>query len=174
MDSEKIIRKKLETLEHEIRLSYLKDLNKTFELKELKILLEEILTKDSLEEYFQNNQSDTEYFSKKFTNEILTNILRQSVVYGQDAHEIALSVFELYLQLFLKFYNKPHMQTYYLDLLDNIKDIFENGKSFYGNRDHTSAKDILALKNMTAEAYNVIFKNFFLFYMVSNTFKVIY
>ena len=155
MNSDQQIRKKLEHIENEIKNSYFKDLNKTDELRQLQKILEEILTKDTLEEYFNNDIAGTEYFSKKFTNEVLINILRQNVIYGEDGHEIALSILQLYLKLFLKYYKNHQTPTYYISFLDSIKDIFENGKSFYGNRDHVSSKEVLKQKNMTAEEYNV-------------------
>ena len=117
MDSNITILKKLEYIEHEIRMSYLKDLNKTTELLQLKSILEEILNSNNLEEYFNNLIPDCEYFCKKFTNEVLTNILRQNVIYGENGHETVFSILKLYLQIFLKFYNKPQGNTYYVNLL---------------------------------------------------------
>ena len=102
------IRKKLEELEDEIHKSWLRDLNKVKEFMEFDSILEEILKKDSLEEFFNKNTSDLEYFIKKFSFSTVSNILRQHYIYGPCGDDIAYHILVKYLKLFYKFIDNPN------------------------------------------------------------------
>jgi hypothetical protein len=149
------IRKVLETIEHEIHFSWLRDLDKTNELQELIKILEEILNCSSIEEYFEKNESDFDYFIKKFSKECINNILRQHYVYGENGDEIASNVLLIYLKLFLKFY---HFNNY-IPLWDSVKEIFDSSKPYYKGMGFNMAskidQDKRLKKQMSAEYFNV-------------------
>jgi len=164
------IRKVLETIEHEIHLSWLRDLDKTNELQELIKILEEILNYKSIEEYFENNESDFDYFIKKFSKESINNILRQHYIYGENGDEIASNILLLYLKLFLKFY---HFNNY-IPLWESVKEIFDCSKPYYKGMGFNMSSKIdqnkRYKKQMTAEYFNVNFVLFKKFITIFNSF----
>jgi hypothetical protein len=150
------IRKQLELIEHEVHFSWLRDLDKTNELLELKQILSGILESDSIEDYFEKNESDFDYFIKKFSKETINNILRQHYVYGDDGDEIASVILLLYLKIFLKFlYNNN-----YMILWESVKEIFDSTKPYYKGMGFNTMSKIEAnkrfKKQMPAEYFNVI------------------
>lgn len=162
------IRKTLETLEHEVHLSWLRDLDKSTELLELEKILEDILNSNSIEEFFEKNESDFDYFIKKFSKECINNILRQHYVYGENGDEIASNILLLYLKMFLKFINYNN----YLPLWESIKEIFDPTKPYYKGVGYNSVaridQDKKFKKQMSAEYFNVIKNNLFLFFLFTN------
>jgi hypothetical protein len=151
------LRQKLEQLEDDIHKSWLKDLDKVKELKELIEILEQILEKDSIEASFENDAETFEYFIKKFSKETISNILRQHFIYGENGDDVALEVLVLYLKIFLKFLEKPQ----YIPLWDSVKEIFDTNKSYYKAMMYGTARIDLERKNkkqMSGEYYNVSFK----------------
>ena len=159
------IRKSLESIEHEVHLSWLRDLDKTSDLLELKNILTGILESNSIEEYFEKNESDFDYFIKKFSKETINNILRQHYVNGENGDEIASIILLLYLKIFLKFLHNNN----YMILWDSVKEIFDSTKPYYKGMGFNTMSKIEAnkrfKKQMPAEYFNVK-KNFkiFLFY----------
>lgn len=143
------IRLKLESLEDDIHKSYLRDMNKLEEMQQITKILDEIGSKESIESYFEN-ESDTEYFLKKFTPETIKNILRQNVVVGNDGEEIALELLLAYLRLFTKFFDKP-----YFSLFESVKEIFDYSKNFYKSS-YYATKSNNEKKHMSADKFNVI------------------
>lgn len=151
-----ILRKTLEQLEDDIHKSWLKDLDKVKELYELNNILQQILDSESIEAFFGNDLSDTEYFLKKFSKETINNILRQHFVYGESGDDVALNTLTLYLKIFIKFMERP----LYVPLWESIKEIFDPTKSYYkammyGNmRIDTERRN---KKQLSADSYNVTF-----------------
>ena len=167
------IRKSLESIEHEVHLSWLRDLDKTNELLELKEILTGINDSVSIEEYFEKNESDFDYFIRKFSKETINNILRQHYIYGDDGDEIASSILLLYLKIFLKFL---HFNNY-LVLWESVKEIFDSSKPYFKGMGFNSMSKIDAnkrfKKQMPAEYFNVnkfIFLFNFNFYLISSKF----
>lgn len=161
------IRENLESLEHTIHLSWLRDLDKTNELLQLKDILSAILNSDSIEDFFDKNESDFEYFIKKFSRETINNILRQHYVYGEDGDEIASVILLLYLKIFLKFMQNNN----YMVLWESVKEIFDSSKPYYKGMGFNTAAKIDTnkrfKKQMSAEYFNVccyFFLFFFFFY----------
>jgi len=160
------IRKVLETIEHEIHLSWLRDLDKTSELQEFIKILEDILNYNSIEEYFENIEADFDYFIKKFSKESINNILRQHYVYGENGDEIASNVLVLYLKLFLKYY---HFNNY-IPLWESVKEIFDSSKPYYKgmgcNMNSKIDQNKKFKKQMSAESFNVI--TFYIYIFIIN------
>ena len=155
------IRKTLESIETEVHLSWLRDLDKTTELLELKEILTAVLSHNSIEEYFQNDESDTEYFIRKFSKETICNILRQHYIYGENGDEIALEILLLYLKIFLKFMYENN----YMVLWDSVKEMFDPSKPYFRGMGFNTMTKIDAnkrfKKQMSAEFFNVIFIFFY-------------
>jgi len=152
-NSKSEIRKKLEDLEDHIHKSWLKDLDKVKEFMELDIILEELLTKDSIEEFFANIQSDVDYFIKKFSQVVISNILRQHIIYGKGGDDVAFGVLVKYLWLFNKFMHVPN----YYPLWEFVKEIFDYSKSYYKGSISSSSKVNNEKKMISAEKFNVSF-----------------
>ena len=114
------IRYKLEMLEEAIKNSWLRDLDKTKEMNELIHIQELMLTSPSIASFFENNQSDFEYFSTKFSHEVINNIKLQHAVYGENGDDIALNILNNYLLLWLKF----HKDSTCIPLWDEVREIF--------------------------------------------------
>jgi len=146
------LRIKLERLEDEIHESWLRDKDKVEEFIELDGILEELLSKDSIEEFFNNNQSDTDYFLTKFTSNVTSNILKQHYVYGPNGDDIVFHVLLQYLKIFNKFL---HLSRY-LSLFDSIKEIFDCNKYYYrGMVYYNNGKTLNEKKQITSDQYNV-------------------
>ena len=123
---------KLQTLQkiaNEIKESWYKDKDKTEYMKELTDILKEILEKDTIEEYFSNNEETLNYFMDSFFSDVIGNILTQSKVLGEDGDEIALDLLFHIYKLFLKF----HKNVKYSPLFKKIRDIFhrDSGSTSY-------------------------------------------
>ena len=145
-----VIRKKLEEIEDEIHRSWLKDFDKTKEIKELELILENILKLDSIEQFFENDQADFNYFIGKFSKETIENILKQHYIIGENGDDIAFGVIMNYLKLFLKFIEKPQ----YIPLWESIKEIFESQKSYYRGHSYGSNRVLNEKKVTSAEKFN--------------------
>ena len=116
----------LEKYPKEIKLGCINDIDKTNEMKKVKKMLEEINTKFSLKEYFENSQEDINFFIEYFLSEIISIILAQSYVAGNDGDDIALDIlYQVYL-LFEKFHDKN-----YSKLFEIIRQIFNEQNNFY-------------------------------------------
>ncbi len=144
------IRKVLEDLESDIHISWLRDQDKVKEFNSLYVILDDILSKDSIETYFENNASDVNYFLNKFSNEIILNILRQPYVYGVNGDDVALNILCQYLRIFLKFMNNPN----YSPLWNSIMEMFDYSKTFFKGLSYGSIRILNEKKLMTAEKFN--------------------
>lgn len=165
------IRMVLENIESEIYKSWLRDLDKTSELRELnENILKKILLCESIEDYFENNQSDFDYFIKKFSKDTINNILRQQYIFGDQGDMLALTVLISYLKILTKFMNKNQ----YFPLWDSIKDIFDYNKPFYKGTGYVAVSNKVdpvarSKKLMSPDEYNVIIylKFFFNYFNIS-------
>jgi dsDNA-binding SOS-regulon protein len=87
-DSSKLA--KLKEIAKEIKESWLRDCDKTEYMIELINILKEILTKESLEEYFSEDEKILPFFMDEFQQEVLGNILIQPKIYGENGVEMKL------------------------------------------------------------------------------------
>ena len=112
---------KLQAFSEDIRISWINDRDKTETMENLIVTLEQIVSKSSLEEYFENDEKTQNYFMNDFIRNVITYILKQPYVHGKNGDDIALNLlFQIY-KLFYKFYNKN-----YPYLFENIRNIFKN------------------------------------------------
>ena len=115
-------------LAKEIKLSYLKDCDKTDAMKTINNFLCNILKKnESLEEALNQNEELFQYFMTNFIYEVLSNILFQPIVYGQNGDDIALDLLINIYKLFLKY----HQNIKYSPLFERIREIVNTEKSNY-------------------------------------------
>ena len=111
---------KLTTLSDALKASWINDLDKTEEMKELTNILKEINSKSSIEEYFDNNEKEIKFFIKDFIDPVVEYITSQSYVQGKDGDDIALELlFQIY-KLFQTFHKKD-----YSPIFESIRKIFK-------------------------------------------------
>ena len=119
--------KKLLSLKNDIRNSYQYDRDETDSIKEIIEIIKSILIMASLEEYFSNNQTDLNLFMGDFSKDVVTYILHQYVVFGDNGHDIALDLLIHLIKLFFKF----HKNKEYSTLFENIRKIFDYSASYF-------------------------------------------
>ena len=137
--SESAIYNKLKTIYEEIRESWHRDCDRTEYMLELINILKEILTKETLEEYFLNNEKLVSSFMGDFLQDVINNILIQPIIYGEKGDEIALNLLWHIFKLFLKF----HKNTKYAPMFEKIRSIFQfdqGSKSFFTSHKHDEKK----------------------------------
>ena len=142
--------KKLYSLKNDIRNSYQYDRDETNSIKEIIEIIKSILIMASLEEYFSNNQTDLNYFMGEFSKEVVTYILHQYVVYGENGHDLALDLLLHFIKLFFKF----HKNKEYSTLFENIRKIFDNSSSYYSPEHFKRDKEKVPKKYNTYEQFN--------------------
>jgi len=123
-ENEKSLNQKLNEIKEEIKMSWISDCDKTEYMILLTKMLKEMQAKDSLEEYFENNEEDLSFFMGDCLKDILYNILIQPIIYGDNGDEIAL---ELLLNIY-KLFQKFHKNKKYAPLFENIRQIFSQEK----------------------------------------------
>ena len=112
---------KLQAFSEDIRISWVSDMDRTETMENLIVILEQIISKSSLEEYFGNDQKTQKFFMTDFIHSVIINILKQPYVYGKNGDDIALNLLFHIYKLFYKFYNQN-----YSELFESIRSIFKN------------------------------------------------
>ena len=120
-----LLKDKLYTINKMLKSSCLQKIDRTDYLILLINMIKEILKKDSIEEYFDNNQQLITFFIGDFLEEILDNIVSNTKISGKNGDELAIELFFNIIKLFLKF----HGNKYCLSLLKNIFIIFNYEKN---------------------------------------------
>ena len=146
--------KKLHSLCQDIQKSWFHDCDETDSMKEIIELIDGILIMTSLEDYFLNDKNDLDYFMGEFSKEVISNILIQPAVYGENGDEIALDVIYHFIKLFMKF----HKNKEYAPLFEKIRKIFSKD-NFYTNylfnpNSNAFKKEINPKKKNTYEQFN--------------------
>ena len=110
----------LQHISSEINTIWLTNSNKIDEMKKLIKFLDDILSKDvPLEDICNQNENLLQYFMNNFMNEVISSILRQSVVYNENGDDIALDLLYHIYKLFLKY----HQNKKYAPLFERIREI---------------------------------------------------
>ena len=142
---------KLESLSNDIRQSYLHDCDKTDSIKEIIQIIDGMLIMSSLEDYFSNNKKDLQYFMDEFSKDVISNILIQPIVYGENGDDIALDLLYHFVKLFMKFHNNKE----YAHLFEKIRKIFANeNDSFFNTKERYYKKELNPKKEYTYEQFN--------------------
>ena len=139
-DNETSLMKKLKNIAEEIKQSWVKDTDRTEYMISLTNMINEIIQKDSLEEYFSNNEEILNYFMGEFMKEVIQYILIQPIIFGDNGDEIGLELLLNICKLFLKF----HKNNKYATLFEKIRDIFnqKNSHTFFTCHDQRNDKPI--------------------------------
>ena len=143
---------KLKTLCDDVKRSWHQDRDETNSMKEIIEIIDGMLVMTSLEEYFSNNKSDLEYFLGDFSKEVITFILIQPVIYGENGDEIALDLLFHYVKLYMHF----HKNKEYSQLFGHIRKIFsrEGNSSFFVTQGSYYKTEINPKKGNTFEQFN--------------------
>ena len=123
-------------------------------MKEIIQIIKGMLIMTSLEDYFSNNKTDLVYFIEEFTNTVITYILYQPVIYGDNGDEIGFDSLFHFVKIFMTFHKKKYSQ-----LFENIRKIFtiESNHSFFVNQNIYYKREINPKKSIYM---NNIKKNF--------------
>ena len=127
---------KLLDIYNNIRESWVRDIDKIKYYIELNDIIKDILKKESIEEYFNNNEEDIKYFIEDFLKEVVDIILKSFKIYGNDGDEIGLDLLFNVYHIFTKF----HKNEKYSPIYELIRTVFKNDESnhnfFDGNSNH--------------------------------------
>jgi len=124
------IYKKLESLGRQIKNSFSTDSDMGEYIKESTEIIKEILSKDSMEEYFNNDQKIFNYFLESFLKDMIFLLTHMTKIDGEKGDELALDFFLHILKLFLKFHKKDN----YSPLFERLREIFSNNNFFFNHR----------------------------------------
>ena len=124
------IYQKLERLSHQIKASFSSDTDMREYIKESTEIIKEILSKDSIEEYFNNDQKIFNYFFESFLKDLILILTHITKVDGEKGDELALDFFLHIFKLFLKFHKKEG----YSFLFERIHEIFSNNNFFFRHK----------------------------------------
>lgn len=139
-DRESEIRDKLREIVNEIRESWARDTDKTEYMIKFIEMLKEMITHDTLEEYFSNNEKDLSLFMGDCLQEIINHILIQPIIYGDNGDSIGVNLLFHIFKLFLKF----HKNKKYAPLFERIRNIFNNkehSNSFFTSHRYQDRED---------------------------------
>ena len=144
--------RKLEQLSRDVRNSWSNDCDETDSMKEIIEMINGMLVMTSLEDYFLNDKVDLEYFMGEFSKEVLTNILLQPIIFGENGDQIGLDLLYHYIKLFMKFHKKKE----YSNLFENIRKIFSkpNSNQFFNPKAHSFKKEINKKKKFNYDKFN--------------------
>ena len=148
---------KLKSLCDDVIRSWHRDCDETNSMKEIIEIIDGMLIMTSLEEYFSNNKRDLEYFLGDFSKDVITYILMQPVIYGENGDEIALDLLFHYIKLYMHF----HKNKEYSSLFENIRKIILREGSFFVTQGKYYKKEINPKKGNTFEEFNQEFCKFF-------------
>ena len=143
---------KLQSLSQDIKNSWLQDCDETSSMKEIIEIIDGMLIMTSLEDYFLDNKKDLDYFMGDFTKDIITNILIQPVIFGENGDEIAFDLIYHFIKLFMHF----HKNKEYAPLFEKIRKIFskEYTNSFFNPNSKSLRKEINPKKEYTYSQFN--------------------
>ena len=139
-DRDSEIRDKLREIVKEIKESWARDTDKTEYMIKFIEMLKEMITHDTLEEYFSNNEKDLSLFMGDCLQEIINHILIQPIIYGDNGDKIGLNLLYHIFKLFLKF----HKNNKYAPLFERIRSIFNNKEhstSFFTSHKYKDGED---------------------------------
>ena len=143
--------RKLESLCQDVMMSWRNDSDETNSMKEIIQIMDGMLIMTSLEDYFLKNKTDLDYFMGEFTKEVISNILIQPIVYGENGDDIALDLIFHYIKLFMHF----HKNKEYSPLFEKIKKIFDKENySYFRPHERNYKKELNPKKENTYEQFN--------------------
>ena len=119
---ENSLKQKLEEILNKIKESWTQDSDRVKYYISFNDILKEILTKESIEEYFSNNEEDIKYFLQEFVKESLYYILKAFTIFGENGDQVGIEILTNLYNLFLKFHNnKKYAQIFQLFAFTDIR-----------------------------------------------------
>ena len=149
---ENSLKQKLEEILNKIKESWTHDSDRIEYYISLNDMLKEILTKESIEEYFSNNETDITYFLQEFIKESLNFILRAFTIYGENGDQIGLEIFENLYKIFLKF----HKNKKYAPLFESLRNIFQQNMSKHNFFEGSFKDDKDSIKKYDYSKFNLL------------------
>ena len=122
---------KLAEIYNNINESYVKNIDKINYYIELNNIIKDILTKESIEEYFNNNEDDIKYFMEEFLKKIVDIILKSFEIYGKDGDEIGLDILFNIYNIFIKFHKNPKYSSAIYEIIRMILKNDESNHNFF-------------------------------------------
>ena len=112
-ESKSLNYERLQAIIQDFKNGNLDKFDKTLSMREAISMFESINEEAaSLEEFFNNNDNELNYFMKDILEEIINRILSQSFILGDDGDDIALELLYQIYRLFEKFhYNSNYYQV---------------------------------------------------------------
>ena len=162
-EEEEALSIKLERLSHDVYNSWIKDLDMVKSLIEIHNFLESILNCKSIDEIekkiFENNKENFNFFLNKFSKEVITNILRQNIVYGTNGEDIAFEILKDYIKILNNFIltSNDENSIKLIPLLSNFTEIFDLRKNFYAISQNQKEKDPQSKKLMSSDEFNCLY-----------------
>ena len=143
---------KLFSLCNDIKKSWYHDCDETESMKEIIEIIDGMLIMTSLEDYFLENKRDLDYFMGDFTKDVITNIMIQPVIFGDNGDEIAFDLIYHFIQLFMHY----HKNKEYAPLFEKIRKIFskEYSNAFFNPNSKSCKKENNPKKVYTYEQFN--------------------
>ena len=147
---------KLKKIAEQVKHSWIKDCDETKYMISLTNMIKEMITKETLEEYFSNDEDVLNYFMGEFLKEVIQYIIIQPIIYGENGDEIGLELFLNIFNLFLKF----HKNKKYAPLFERIRDIFHSNsnRSFFKSDNHRNENPI---KKYDCSKFNEVYNSEF-------------
>ena len=121
-------------------------------------LLKEILTKESIEEYFSNDESLINYFIQDFIKDSLYYILRAFTIFGENGDQIGIEILKNIYNLFLKF----HKNKKYSPLFEQIRTIFQQDSQKHNFFESSHRDDNNPIKKYDYNKFNMVYNSDFI------------
>ena len=131
------IYERLEKIKSVIKASLFEEYDMREKMKEFIQILKDITSKDSIEEYFNNNKELFNYFIDPFLKDNIMILTYNDKIYGEKGLEIALELLFNIFNLFLKF----HKNENYTDLFKQIREIFSGHEKLLFNYKFEDGKE---------------------------------
>ena len=145
------LREDLENIESAIKQSWYHDIDATQQMKEFIDIQQRILDNESFETFFES-KNDFQYFINQFTEEVLSNILRERPVPGEDGDDIALQLLVNYVLFYTQFHNESALEP----LWTKMRNLFKPSEHFFmqGNGHQLGHLINNPKRNMKAHQFN--------------------
>ena len=160
-EEEKSLKEKMKFLGDAVYESWRKDCDRVFELKKIDELLKDIINKcnkiEEIENYFNNNNEDLDYFINDFSKKVIEYILRQNIIFGENGDEMAFQVLLDYIIFLIKYILNNDNNNKFYPMIEIIKEIFDDSKVYYKSSINSREKNPTSKKNISLEKFNEMF-----------------
>ena len=149
---------KLVEICNKIKESWTQDSDKVEYYIAMNEMLKEILTKESIEEYFSNDESTINYFIQDFIKESLYYILKAFTIFGENGDQVGIEILTNLYNLFLKFHNNKK----YAQIFELIRGIFQMDSSRHNFFEGSHRDDKDSIKKYDYSKFNMVYNSDFI------------